>query len=158
MSCVFSDKEVQELLKNMIYKTAITPAMTHGGECWMIRKCEQNRMNTTELKMLRRIQGKTRKYHIRNVIIRGNAHICPKARKTVVWFGHVHRRNDGNVAKSVLNTEIEGSRPRGRPKLRWMDRLKYMKKNSIRPDWASDRERWFVMIQYVNPTQETTER
>ena len=28
----------------------------------------------------------------------------------------------------------------------------------IRPERAADRERWFEMIQNVNPTQETTER
>ena len=33
-----------------------------------------------------------------------------------------------------------------------------MKQNKIRPKWAADRERWFEMIQNVNPTQETTER
>ena len=56
--------------------------------------------------------------------------------------------------QSVLNTQTEGSRPRGRPKLRWMERLKDdMKKNKIR----RDRESWFEAIQNVNPTQETTE-
>ena len=33
-----------------------------------------------------------------------------------------------------------------------------MKQNKIRLEWAADRERWFEMIQNVNPTQETTER
>ncbi len=33
-----------------------------------------------------------------------------------------------------------------------------IKQNKIRPGWAADRERWFEMIQNVNPTQETTER
>ena len=120
-------------------------------------------MNTTEMKMLRWIQGKTRKYHIRNVTIRKKAHTKPintlLMKKRLSWFSHVLWRDDDNVAKSVLNTRIDGSRPRGRPKLRWMDRLKDdMKKNNIRPEWASDRESWFNMMKDVNPTQETTER
>ena len=85
-------------------------------------------MNTIEMKMLRWIQGKTIKYHIRNVTIRENAHIKPintfLMKRRLSWFSHVQRRGDGNIAKSVLNTRIDGSRPRGRPKLRWMDRLK----------------------------------
>ena len=72
---VVCDKKAPEVLKYNIYKTAIRPAMTYCGECCAIRKCGQNQMNTTEMKMLRRIQGKTRKYHIRNVIIREKAHI-----------------------------------------------------------------------------------
>ena len=58
MSGVICDKKVPEILKNKIYKTAITPAMTYGGECWAIIKCEQNQMNTIEMKMLKWIQGK----------------------------------------------------------------------------------------------------
>ena len=43
-------------------------------------------------------------------------------------------RDDDYVAKSVLNTQIEGSHPGGRPKLRWMDRLKDdMKQNKTLP-------------------------
>ena len=37
-----------------------------------------------------------------------------------------------------------------------MDRLKDdMKQNKTSPEWASDRESWFVMIRNVNTTQET---
>ena len=71
------------------------------------------------MKILRWIQGKTRKDHIRNVTIREEAHIKPintfLMKKRLSWFGHVQRRDDDNVAKSVLNTRIDGSRPRGRP-------------------------------------------
>ena len=67
------DKKVPDVLNNKIYKTAIRPAMTYCEECWAIRKCEQNQMNTTEMKMLKWIQGKTRKYHIRHVTIREKA-------------------------------------------------------------------------------------
>ena len=87
-----------------------------------------------------------RNVHIRNVIIREKAHIKPintfLMKKRLSGFGHVQRRDDDKVTKSVLNTQTEGSRPRGRPKLKWMDRLNDdMKKNNIRPEWSSDRER-----------------
>ena len=80
-------------------------------------------------------------------------------KKILPWFGHVHRRDDDNIAKSVLYTEIDGSRPRGRPTLRWMDRLKdEMMKNKVRTEWESDRESWFEKIHNINPAQETTDR
>ena len=51
----------------------------------------------------------------------------------------------------MLNIRIDGTRPRGRAKLRWMDRLKDdMKQNKIRSEWASDRENWFEMMKNVN--------
>ena len=36
-------------------------------------------------------------------------------KKILSWFGHVERRDDDNVAMSILATQIEGSRPGGRP-------------------------------------------
>ena len=114
---VNENKKVPEVLKNKIYRTAIRPAMTYGGECWAIRKCEQNQMNTTEIKMLRWIQGKTRNDHIRNVTTREKVHIKPinsfLMKKRLSWFGHVQRRDHDNVVKYVLNTLSDGSRPRG---------------------------------------------
>ena len=75
------------------------------------------------------------------------AHIKPidtfSMKKRLSWFGHVQRRDDDNVAKSVLNTQIDGSRPRDRPKLRWLDRLKDdMKQNKTRPEWTSESSSW----------------
>ena len=102
------------------------------GECWAIRKCQRNQMNTTEMKRLRWLQGKTRQEHIRNVIIREKAHIKPintfLMKKRLSCFGHVQRRDGDNVPTCVLNTRIDGYRPRGRPTLKgcsfgWMDRL-----------------------------------
>ena len=89
---------------------------------------------------------KTRKVHIRNVTIQEKADIKPintfLMKKWLSWFSHVQRRNDDNVAKSGLNTQIDGSGPRGRPKLRSMDRLKDdMKQNKTRLEWESDGER-----------------
>ena len=35
------------------------------------------------------------------------------------WFGHVHRMPDSNEVKRVMNLQVEGKTPVGRPKLTW---------------------------------------
>ncbi|GKE39051.1 hypothetical protein Tco_1462456, partial [Tanacetum coccineum] len=40
------------------------------------------------------------------------------------WFGHVKRRPQNAPVRRVEAMLVEGSRRRGRPKLRWEDRLK----------------------------------
>ena len=51
------------------------------------------------------------------------------------------------------------SRPGGRPDVRWVDCAKDdMGPNKIRPEWASDGESWFDMINNFNTTQKTTGR
>ena len=49
-----------------------------------------------------------------------------------IWYGHVRRRDDSHITKKVLDMEVEGVRPRGRPKLRYMDTIRrYMQKNGL---------------------------
>ncbi|KAK6751620.1 hypothetical protein RB195_003189 [Necator americanus] len=40
------------------------------------------------------------------------------------WFGHVLRREEDSVAKTALKLDVSGVRSRGRPKIRWLDRVK----------------------------------
>ena len=54
------DKKV----KSKLYKTVVRRAMVYGSECWALRKQEEQRLHTTEMKMLRWSQGKTRKDRI----------------------------------------------------------------------------------------------
>ena len=54
-------KKVPVKLKKKLYKTVIRPTLIYGSECWALHRAEQQRMRTTEMKMLRWIQGKTRK-------------------------------------------------------------------------------------------------
>ena len=61
LSGVIYDKKVPVKLKSNMYKTVVRPAMVYGSECWALRKQEEQRLYTTEMKMLRWSQGKTRK-------------------------------------------------------------------------------------------------
>ena len=48
---------------------------------------------------------------------------------------------------------VMGTRPRGRPKVRWLDRLKSdMRIYGISPEMATDREHWAVMVKHVDTT------
>ncbi|GKE33156.1 hypothetical protein Tco_1452478, partial [Tanacetum coccineum] len=56
------------------------------------------------------------------------------------WFGHVKRRPQSVLVRRVEVMVVEGSRRRGRPKLRWEDRLKQdMKGLLLSEDMTSDR-------------------
>ena len=46
------------------------------------------------------------------------------AQKRLSWYGHVMRREDTNVAKQVTTMKVGGKIPGGRPRLRWMDRVR----------------------------------
>ena len=66
-------------------------------------------MHTTEMKMLRWIQGKTRKDRIRNEKFRSDAMVKPitiyVTQKRLSWYGHVMRREDIERCKASNNNE-----------------------------------------------------
>ena len=64
-------------LKSKLYKRVVRPAMVYGCECCALRKQEEQRIHTTEMKILRWSQGKTRKDRIKNETIRGNSKVAP---------------------------------------------------------------------------------
>ena len=127
LSGVICDKKFPVKLKNKLYKTVIRPTLIYGSECWALHRAEHQRMHTTEMKMLRWIQGKTRTDRIRNEKFRSDAMVKPittyVTQKRLSWYDHVLRRDDTNVAKHVTTMTVGGQRPRGRPKLRWMNRV-----------------------------------
>ena len=76
---VMCDGNIPTQLKDKVYKTAIKPAMVYGAECWAVRKKEERKLHTTEMRMLRWAREKTRLYHVRNVDIYKEAHMYPMA-------------------------------------------------------------------------------
>ncbi|GKF23609.1 hypothetical protein Tco_0075931, partial [Tanacetum coccineum] len=56
------------------------------------------------------------------------------------WFGHVKRRPQSAPVRRVETIVVDGVRRRGRPKLRWEDRLKTdLKELLLFEDMTSDR-------------------
>nr|GEY55210.1 reverse transcriptase domain-containing protein [Tanacetum cinerariifolium] len=90
-------------------------------------------MEVAELRMLRYICDKTMLDMIPNGVYRAELEvetIINKMREgRLRWFGHVKRRPQSALVKRVKAVVVDGSRRRGRPKLRWEDRLKHDKKD-----------------------------
>ncbi len=44
-------------------------------------------------------------------------------RQTLKWFGHVERMEESKMTKRVYVSEIDGASVRGRPPVKWRDRV-----------------------------------
>ncbi|GJY58463.1 hypothetical protein Tco_0458355 [Tanacetum coccineum] len=127
-SGVLCDRRIPLKIKGKFYRAAIRPAMLYGSECWPITKALANKVEVAELRMLRWTCGKTMVDMIPNGVFRAELDvdsIIDKMREgRLRWFGHVKRRPQTAPVRRVEALVVEGSRRRGRPKLRWEDRLK----------------------------------
>ncbi len=72
-------------------------------------------------------------------------------RQTLKWFGHMERMEEGKMTRRVYMSEIEGGNVRGRPPVKWRDRVQeYVRERgegSLRNleqarRECQDRERW----------------
>ncbi|KAI5707701.1 hypothetical protein M8J77_008053 [Diaphorina citri] len=105
--------------------------------------------------MLRWMCGVTRKDRIRNERIRGTVKVGPLGQKIqesrLRWFGHVERRDEEYVGKRVESLGIGGKRRRGRPKMRWRDKVEEdLREKGWRKEEALDRRKWRSRIQDGN--------
>ncbi|GJS43056.1 hypothetical protein Tco_0568099 [Tanacetum coccineum] len=146
-SGVLCDRRIPLKLKGKFYRVAIRPAMLYGSECWPITKAQENRVEVAELRMLRWTCGKSTVDMIPNGVFRAELEvdsIIDKMREgRLRWFGHLKRRPQTAPVRRVEALLVDGSRRRGRPKLRWEDRLKQdMKELRLSEDMTSDRNAW----------------
>ncbi|GKA83664.1 hypothetical protein Tco_0805259 [Tanacetum coccineum] len=121
--------------------------MLYGSECCPITKAQANRVKVAEFRMLRWTYDKTMVDMIPNRVFRAGLDvdsIIDKMREgRLRWFGHVKRRPQNAHVRRVEAMLVEGSMRRGRPKLRWEDRLKQdMMKLLLSMDMTSDRNAW----------------
>ena len=93
------------------------------------------------MRMLRWMCGVTKLDKNRNERIRGTTKVGEITKKVglqerrLKWYGHVMRREKHYVGMRAMVMKVQGRRKRGRPKRRWLDRVKDdIKENGLSAD------------------------
>ena len=100
-------------LKTKLYTTVVRPVILYGAECGTPGVKEENILEKAKMRMLRRIKWVTVKDKMKSEDIRKELGVGPiksKAREEsrLRWFGHVHRREQENNLRQVMDMEIPG--------------------------------------------------
>ena len=119
-------------------------------------KKKLGKMEVAELKMVRWALGVTRKNKIRNEYVRGTAKIAKLGDKLrnarLRWYGHVKRREEGYVGKTMMEMAVPGRRKRGRPRRRWIDLTREdMERDGAKEGDEVDREKWKIPSRCGHP-------
>ena len=114
--------------KKTIISTTFTPTLCYQAQTWSISKKIERKITTCEMKCLRRAVNKTRRDKIRNEVIRdmvGTKPILKQIeRQRIKWFGHLMRMAPSQPALRTYNSQLSGTKPRGRPRRRWQEGVK----------------------------------
>jgi len=66
------------------------------------------------------------------------------------WYGHVLHKEDDDWVKKCMEYEVEGPRPRGRPKRTWREVVKEdCQARKLNTEDAMDRSKWKKLIKDV---------
>ena len=80
-------------------------------------------------------------------MVKQHAHVT---QKRLSWYGIVTRRNNKYIAKDITAMKMGGKRPRGRPRLRWMDKVQSdMKQLQLDTKLSQNRETWRRVIMTI---------
>ena len=126
---VWDNKNLSLNTKMKVYQACIISTLLYGSETWTTYARQEIRLNVFHLRCLRRILGISWQDRVTNTSI------LSKAKSTTIqsmiterrlrWLGHVKRMQPGRIPKDLLYGQLEtGSRPRGRPHLRFKDACK----------------------------------
>ena len=125
---IWSNHDISRSLKVRIYRALILPIATYGSESWTLRKADQCKLESFEMRCLRSILGVRLLDKIRNTEIRQRLNITRTITEEITqrrlkWFGHVARMPQQRLPRQVYPHDFDTLRPRGRPPTRWRDQV-----------------------------------
>ena len=128
--------------------------MLHGSETWPVRKENVVVLQRAEMRMVRWMCGVKLKDRLPSRELRERLRIDDIAliaqQNRLLWYWHVLRKDDDDSVKKCTEYEVEGPRPRGRPKRTLREVVREdCQARKLNKEYAVDRCKWRKMIKDV---------
>ena len=112
-----------------VYQPCVLSILLYGSEAWTLYTRQERRLNAFHTHCLRQLLGITWQERITNASILSQAGMPSMfailTQRRLRGLGHVCRMEDGRIPKDILYSELAtGTRPTGRPALRFKDACK----------------------------------
>ena len=141
-------------MRGRLYSSCVRSSMLHGSETWLLRKENVVALDRAEMRMVRWMCGVKLKDRLPSKELRERVRIDDIAlvlqQNRLRWYGHVLRKDDDDWVKKCMQYEVDGPRPRGRPKRTWRDVVREdCQARKLKKEDAMDRCKWWKMIKDV---------
>ena len=125
--------------------------MLHGSETWPVRKENEVALQRAEMRMVRwmcnvKVRDTVPSKELRERLGIDDIILILQQNRWR-WYGHVLRKEDTDWVRKCTEYEVEGSRPRGRPKRTWKEVVqKDCQAHNLNKQDAMDHGRWKKLI------------
>lgn len=124
---IWRNKNIKVETKSRIYKAMVRPTMTYTAETRPDTTKTKQLLETTEMRVLRRMTGKTLLDRERSESIRRTCNVESVNEWTLnrkkEWNEHISRMDDRRMVRIARDKSPLGRRSPGRPRKRWSDNL-----------------------------------
>lgn len=157
-SRVFDSHDLTPSTKIKVYSQCLMPLLMYGSETWTLYSTDIKQLRTVQQRHLRRILRVKWDDYVSNEEVLARSDVedieVMLTRNRMRWLGHVSRMENDRPTKMLLYGElVEGTRPVGRPKLRYKDTCKdALKCGGILGVWqdsVNDRSMWRNSVKVI---------
>ena len=159
MSKVLKSKKIALNTRKLILQCYIWSKLQYGVETWTIVESMAKRLSAFEMWYYRRMLRISWTEKVSNEEVLERAKIKKRLyniiqTKKLQYFGHIIRQNGDTLQCTVLDGKVNGSRGRGRPRMKWTTNISKWKGLEYHQEvrQAQHRQEWRTIAS--NPRQE----